>query len=65
MVKKSKNNNLGLPDSTIIEVVKINKNNGDVKIKKMTVGDWKLLVRQKSFYYTAYQENYSQFNIKK
>lgn len=53
---------IGLSSDTIIEII---RTRGDEVLKKeMTVGEWRVMLKQPGYVYRAYQLNFSKFNIK-
>ncbi len=52
-----------IPDSTIIEVVKLDSKGNFVGKKDMLYADWKKMEKQSGFIYRAFQKNYSQFHL--
>lgn len=52
---KKTNNNISLPYSTVVEVVKFDLKGDFVGKKTMKLTDWQDFKRQKGFYYRAYQ----------
>lgn len=62
--KKSKKQILELPETTMIEVVRVSRETGEALVKIMSFGEWRLFNKNKAYSYTAYQRGFSQFNIK-
>jgi hypothetical protein len=60
MAKQTKN--IGLPYDTLVDVVKIDLKGNFVGKKTIKISDWERFVKQKGFYYRAYQVGFSSFN---
>ena len=53
-----------LPQATIVEVVKLDKQGEFVGIKEISYKEWKVMEKQSGFIYRCFQKGYSKFKTK-